>query len=92
MSILVSNSLARGLRRERAVDTRTADRQWLHWAWLPVLAGLGLSLLGIAAIGTTEPVLAQRQLGFLIVGCLHGRPRDRTLTDTSDDWNDAIAR
>ena len=26
------------------------------------------------------------------VGCLHGRPRDRTLTDTSDDWNDAIAR
>ena len=28
MSILVSNSLARGLRRERAVDTRTADRQW----------------------------------------------------------------
>ena len=70
MSILVSNSLARGLRRERAVDTRTADRQWLHWAWLPVLAGLGLSLLGIAAIGTTEPVLAQRQLGFLIVGML----------------------
>ena len=54
MSILVSNSLARGLRRERAVDTRTADRQWLHWAWLPVVAGLGLSLLGIAAIGTTE--------------------------------------
>ena len=43
MSILVSNSLARGLRRERAVATRTADRQWLHWAWLPVLAGLGLS-------------------------------------------------
>ena len=70
MSILVSNSLARGLRRERAVDTRTADRQWLHWAWLPVVAGLGLSLLGIAAIGTTEPVLAQRQFGFLIVGML----------------------
>jgi len=70
MSILVSNSLARGLRRERAVDTRTADREWVHWAWLPILAALGLSLIGIVAIGTTEPALAQRQFGYLIVGML----------------------
>jgi cell division protein FtsW (lipid II flippase) len=70
MSILVDNSLARGLRRERATDTRTAARVWSHWAWLPVAAALGLSLVGIAAIATTEPALAQRQFGFLIVGML----------------------
>jgi len=70
MSILVSNALPRSLRRERAVDTRAAQREWFHWGWLPTLAGLGLSLLGVAAIGTTEPAFAQRQLGFLCVGLL----------------------
>ena len=70
MTVLVSNSLPRGLRRERAADTRAASRAWAHWAWLPVAAALGLSLLGIAAIGTTEPALAKRQFGFLIVGML----------------------
>jgi len=70
MTVLVSNSLPRSLRRERAADTRAASRTWAHWAWLPVAAALGLSLLGIAAIGTTEPALAKRQFGFLIVGML----------------------
>ena len=70
MTVLVSNSLPRGLRRERAADARAASRAWAHWAWLPVAAALGLSLLGIAAIGTTEPALAKRQFGFLIVGML----------------------
>ena len=70
MTVLVSNSLPRSLRRERAADTRASSRTWAHWAWLPVAAALGLSLLGIAAIGTTEPALAKRQFGFLIVGML----------------------
>jgi cell division protein FtsW (lipid II flippase) len=70
LTVLVSNSLPRSLRRERAADTRAASRTWAHWAWLPVAAALGLSLLGIAAIGTTEPALAKRQFGFLIVGML----------------------
>ena len=68
MTVLVSNSLPRSLRRERASATRTPARMWANWAWLPVAAALGLSLLGIAAIGTTEAGLARRQLGYLIVG------------------------
>lgn len=68
MTVLVSNSLPRSLRRERASATRTPARTWANWAWLPVAAALGLSLLGIAAIGTTEAGLARRQLGYLIVG------------------------
>ena len=68
MTVLVSNSLPRSLRRERASATRTPARTWLNWAWLPVAAALGLSLLGVAAIATTEPGLARRQLGYLIVG------------------------
>ncbi|MFM8783935.1 MAG: FtsW/RodA/SpoVE family cell cycle protein [Phycisphaerales bacterium] len=68
MTVLVSNSLPRSLRRERASATRTPARIWANWAWLPVAAALGLSLLGIAAIGTTEAGLARRQLGYLIVG------------------------
>ncbi|MFM8873445.1 MAG: FtsW/RodA/SpoVE family cell cycle protein [Phycisphaerales bacterium] len=68
MTVLVSNSLPRSLRRERASATRTPARIWANWAWLPVAAALGLSLVGIAAIGTTEAGLARRQLGYLIVG------------------------
>jgi cell division protein FtsW (lipid II flippase) len=68
MTVLVPNSLPRSLRRERASATRTPARTWANWAWLPVAAALGLSLLGIAAIGTTEAGLARRQLGYLIVG------------------------
>ena len=70
MTVLVSNSLPRSLRRERAADTRASTRVWMHWAWLPAAAALGLSALGIAAIGTTEPALANRQFGFLVVGLL----------------------
>ena len=70
MTVLVSNSLPRSLRRERAADTRASTRVWMHWAWLPAAAALGLSGLGIAAIGTTEPALANRQFGFLVVGLL----------------------
>jgi cell division protein FtsW (lipid II flippase) len=70
MTVLISNSLPRGLRREPASAVRVAPRQWINWAWLPVLAALGLSLLGVAAIGTTEAALAKRQLGYLVVGML----------------------
>lgn len=70
MTVLVSNSLPRSLRRERAADTRASSRTWVHWAWVPVLSALALSLIGIAAIGTTEPGLASRQSGYLAVGLL----------------------
>ena len=68
MTVLVSNSLPRGLRRERALAVRTPAREWMNWAWLPVVAALGLSLIGVAAIGTTEPGLASKQMTFLGVG------------------------
>ncbi len=72
MTVLVSNSMPRSLRRERTADARAARRTWVHWAWLPVAAALGLSALGIAAIGTTEPALAKRQVGYLAVGLMCG--------------------
>lgn len=70
MSVLVSNALPRSLRRERAERVRTPPREWVHWAWLPIAAALGLSLVGVAAIATTEPALAKRQFGYLVVGML----------------------
>lgn len=36
--------------------------------WLAVIAALGLSILGIVSISTTEPQLAARQAVFLLVG------------------------
>ncbi|MSR42333.1 MAG: hypothetical protein EXS10_10620 [Phycisphaerales bacterium] len=47
-------------------------RRWnlATFAWLPVFAGLGLSLLGISTIALTRPELAARQGMFLFVGLL----------------------
>lgn len=70
MSVVVANGLPRSLRRERAEVARPVARVWLNWGWLPLLAALGLSLMGVAAIGTTEPELAPKQLAFLGVGLL----------------------
>ena len=36
--------------------------------WLAVIAALGLSILGVVSISTTEPQLAARQAVFLLVG------------------------
>lgn len=41
---------------------------WMNVGWLPVLAALGLSAIGIAAINTTESGYALRQIVFLCVG------------------------
>lgn len=68
--MMVSNATPRALRRERAETIAPRGRVWLHWGWLAVIAALGLSLLGAAAIATTEPGLARRQLVFLGVGVL----------------------
>jgi cell division protein FtsW (lipid II flippase) len=38
-------------------------------AWIAVAAALGLSLIGIVSISTTQPELAVRQSIFLLVGC-----------------------
>ena len=52
-----------------------------HPAWGVVAAALGLCAIGIRAIGTVEPALAQRQLVWLVVGlvtagaCLLPPPR-----------------
>jgi len=51
-----------GERSDRAVAIR-----WLNPGWLAVAAGAGLTLLGIAAIGTTHPHLAGRQAVYAAV-------------------------
>jgi cell division protein FtsW (lipid II flippase) len=50
-------------------ETRRRKR-WLWWtpAWLSVAAGAILSLIGVAAIGTTRPEFATRQAWFLLIG------------------------
>ncbi len=53
-----------------AQDPRQRRKRFILWtpAWLSLAAGLFLSLMGIAAISTTRPELATRQLAFLGVG------------------------
>ncbi|MSR18532.1 MAG: rod shape-determining protein RodA [Phycisphaerales bacterium] len=61
--------------RASAAGGRSSDRDSLgsrlrltNAGWIVVLSALGLSLIGLEAIGTTEPALAYRQAGFLVVG------------------------
>src|SRR5688572_33185858 len=57
---------ASGLR----TDARTLHQSLVNWAnvgWLCVLSGVGLSIVGILAIGTTEPGYAVRQIAHLCV-------------------------
>ncbi len=68
MTVLISNASARTLRRERSHSLHARGRVWLHWGWLAVAAALGLSLIGVLAIATTQPSLASRQLVFVAVG------------------------
>lgn len=70
MTTLISNAMPRALRRERAERVGARPRVWRHWGWLGVGSALGLSLLGVAAIGTTRPDLAAGQLVYLGVGLL----------------------
>jgi hypothetical protein len=42
----------------------------LHVGWVPVLAAVLMSGIGVLAIGTTEPSLAKRQLVFGVFGML----------------------
>lgn len=72
MSALISNAMPRALRRERVEAAPARGRVWWNWGWLAVVAALGLSLIGVAAIGTTQPGFATRQLVFLGVGVLAG--------------------
>lgn len=57
--------------------------RWATPAWIVVLAALALSMLGIAAIGTTEPGFAQRQIMFLpiafVAACIVALPDYRLL-------------
>jgi cell division protein FtsW (lipid II flippase) len=70
VTTLISNAMPRALRRERAERTGVRARVWHHWGWLAVGSAIGLSLFGVAAIGTTQPALASRQLVYLAVGLL----------------------
>jgi cell division protein FtsW (lipid II flippase) len=47
---------------------RAGSLAWFTPAWIAVAAALGLSLLGIEAIGTTRPESAARQWAFLPIG------------------------
>jgi cell division protein FtsW (lipid II flippase) len=56
------STTARAMHKRR-VEVRTP-------AWLAVAGALGLSLMGVAAIATTEPALATRQIAYLCVSLL----------------------
>ncbi len=43
---------------------------WLHVGWVSVIGAAMLSVIGVLAIGTTEPGLAKRQAVFALVGIL----------------------
>lgn len=62
---LSGSALRRGARRT------WRDRiDWATPAWLCVIAALGLTLIGLAAIGTTKPELVPKQAVLLCVGLL----------------------
>ena len=67
MSSLVGRLSPASLRGSH-LDGRTRRIQLRSVGWIPVLAALGLSLIGLEAIGTTEGALASRQGVFLLVG------------------------
>jgi rod shape determining protein RodA len=60
---------ATGLRSD-ARPLHLAPVNWHNVGWLCVLAALGLSVIGILAISTTEPAYAIRQIAHLCVGLL----------------------
>lgn len=55
---------ASGLRTD-AVSLHQSSVNWINAGWLCVFAGLGLSVVGIIAISTTEPSFAVRQIAHL---------------------------
>ncbi len=60
---------ARGL-HEDARSLHIGGIRWLNFGWICVVSALLLNLIGIAAIATTEPGLAQKQAFFLPLGLL----------------------
>ncbi|MBT8486026.1 MAG: FtsW/RodA/SpoVE family cell cycle protein [Phycisphaerales bacterium] len=54
--------------RARARSIHRPRLEWWNLAWLCIAGALGLSLLGVFAIGTTEPGFATRQVAFLLIG------------------------
>ncbi|MCP4758755.1 MAG: FtsW/RodA/SpoVE family cell cycle protein [Planctomycetes bacterium] len=65
-----------GLVRPGGSLRRTTRRTWVdrvHWttpAWLCVVAALMLTVIGLAAIGTTRPELVPKQSAILAIGLL----------------------
>jgi cell division protein FtsW (lipid II flippase) len=45
---------------------------WMSAGWIPVAAALALTAIGIAAIDTTQPAYAARQLAYAAVGLVMG--------------------
>jgi cell division protein FtsW (lipid II flippase) len=64
-------SLFAWLRLPHAVARRLGIT-WITSGWIPVAAALALTLIGIAAIGTTQPAYAARQLAYAVVGMALG--------------------
>ena len=60
---------ARGL-HEDARELHIGGIRWLNFGWICVVAAFLLNVLGIVAIGTTEPGFAQKQAMFLPLGLL----------------------
>ncbi|MCP3903653.1 MAG: FtsW/RodA/SpoVE family cell cycle protein [Planctomycetes bacterium] len=56
--------------QERARSINRPRTQWANPGWLCVAAALGLSLLGVISIATTEPGFAMRQMAFLCVAAI----------------------
>lgn len=56
-------------------DAKSLHQALVNWAnigWLCVIAGVGLSIVGIVAISTTEPGYAVRQVAHLCLGLVAG--------------------
>ena len=57
-----------GAAPSRPIISQALGISWVTVGWIPLLAGGALTLIGIAAIATTQPSLATRQGVYAIVG------------------------
>lgn len=58
--------------RAEAMESTTSRRtlRWWNPGWIAMVAAVGLTALGVAAIATTDPGLAIRQMVYAVVGVL----------------------
>lgn len=71
----------------RPIISNILGISWVNAGWIPVIAGGALTLMGIAAIATTEPSLAGRQAIYALVGVFFAAAMVVPLPSMIERWS-----